>query len=456
MMRIGSTRVHLVGIGGAGLSALARMLHCAGGEVSGSDAVEGEVLAALASEGLNVWSGSQPDRIAGENGYVVRSAAVPLTDREVLACEARGFTSLLYAEAVGRLSEGKRTLAVAGTHGKTTTTGMTVAGLRGSGVDPSHLIGGEVPEFGGNGHGGKDDVFVVEACEFNRSFHHLRPFAAAVLNLDHDHFDCYPSTDDLIEAFAGYVARVRPGGKVFVHDGIPSPIVDAVCQQVEVLRVGEGLFADLRAIDVDSKLGCYSFVPLVMGERLSRVELKLPGRFQMANALFAIGLAQAVGADTQGVASGLSEFVGVRRRFELHTGDKGGVLVNDYAHHPEELKVVMRAARQRFPGKRLLAVFQPHQHERTEQLFDEFADALSLADECILAEIYGARESGGHTVSAADLAGAIRECGVRTAVGGAVNSLPALILERHRSDDLIMILGAGDVADIVDDVVTRI
>ncbi|MCA8941619.1 MAG: UDP-N-acetylmuramate--L-alanine ligase [Planctomycetes bacterium] len=457
MMRIGSNRVHLVGIGGAGLSALARMLHRAGGEITGSDAVENEVVHALRTEGVEVWSGSHPERVRGENGYVVRSAAVPTTDREVLECERRGFTSLLYAEAVGRLSEGKRTLAIAGTHGKTTTTGMTVAGLRGSGIDPSHLIGGEIPEFGGNGHGGADDVFVVEACEFNRSFHHLRPYSAAVLNLDRDHFDCYPSNDELIEAFAGYVARVRPGGTVFVHDAIPSLIVDSVCKQVRVVRVGEGLFADYRAIDVASNLGCYSFVPLVFGERLPRVELRLPGRFQMTNALFSIGLAQSVGADAAGVARGLSAFDGVRRRFELHTGAGGGVLVNDYAHHPEELRVVLRAARQRFPGKRLLAVFQPHQHERTEQLFDEFADALSLADECIIAEIYGARENGRPpAVTASDLAGAVRTAGVRAAVGASLDSLPALILERRQGDDLIMILGAGDVADVVHDVVTRI
>ena len=167
------------------MSGLARLLAGVGGEISGSDSVGGAVIKCLADEGQAVWSGCQPERIGGADGYVIRSAAVPASDPEVQECVRRGFTSLLYAEAVGRLSEGRRTLAIGGTHGKTTTTGLTVAALRGAGLDPSHLIGGEVPELGGNGHGGTDQGFVVEACEFNRSFHNLRPFGAAILNLDH-------------------------------------------------------------------------------------------------------------------------------------------------------------------------------------------------------------------------------------------------------------------------------
>jgi UDP-N-acetylmuramate--alanine ligase len=457
-MRIGSDRVHLVGVGGAGMSALARLSRDLSADVTGSDQAHNGVLAALDAEGLQVWSGSRPERIHGENGYVVRSAAVPPSDPEVVECVRRGFTSLLYAEAVGRISEGKLTLAVAGTHGKTTTTALTVAGLVSAGVAPAHLVGGEVPELGGNGRGGKDDVLVVEACEFNRSFHQLRPFGAAILNVDADHFDCYPSIDDLIEAFAGYAARVRAGGTLFVEESVPTPVVEAIGRGVRVLRVGSGLFADLRAAEVADDLGRYSFVPVVEGRRLPRVQLSIPGRFQMNNALFALGLVATAGADLAGACAGIAGFSGVRRRFELHEGSGGGMLVNDYAHHPEEIRAVLTAARRRFPGRRLFAVFQPHQHQRTLHLLDEFAAALSLADECVVAEIYGARESEElrRRISAADLVRAFERRGTRCELGRAVVELPAQIVARRRPDDLVLILGAGDIDAVVPGVVAGI
>ncbi len=451
-MRIGSDRVHLVGVGGAGMSALARLLHGIGADLTGSDVQSNGVMDELRAEGIRIWSGRRPEGISGENGYVIRSAAVPESDPEVVECVRRGFTALLYAEAVGRLSEGKKTAAIGGTHGKTTTTAMTVAALRGAGVDPSHLIGGEVPELGGNGYGGRDDVAVVEACEFNRSFHSLRPFAAAILNLDHDHFDCYPSWQDLHDAFGGYLAQVRPGGTVLVEETVPDRIVEEACRTVRVLRVGSGLFADVRALDVSEELGRYSFVPMVDGRRLPRLQLALPGRFQVSNSLFALGLADALGVDLEGACEGLAGFAGVRRRFEVHHGPKGGVLVNDYAHHPAELGVVLRAARKRFPGLPLLAVFQPHQHQRTRRLLDEFAEALSAADRVLIAPIYGARESDAEkaSVSHLDLVAAVRARGTRCDDAGGLEGLAERIAATRRAPEVVLVLGAGDIDGVVE------
>lgn len=442
-----SNRFHFVGVAGAGVSGLARLLAGSGCVVTGSDAGGGAVLDRLAQEGIEVWTGCRPDRVAGADGYVVRSAAVPLADPEVQECVRRGFTSLLYAEAVGRLSEGRRTLAIAGTHGKTTTTGLTVAALRGAGVDPSHLIGGEVPELGGNGRWGHSQEFVVEACEFNRSFHNLRPFGAAILNVDHDHFDCFPSTKDLVEAFAGYLARVRPGGTALVEEGVPRGVLAELRSDVRILTVGSGLYCDVRAVDVRDDLGRFSFVPMVKGRRLPRVQLALSGRHNMHNALFALGLCWIAGADLEGACRGVGEFGGVRRRFEMHTGPRGGTLVNDYAHHPAELRAVLTAARQRFPGRRLLAVFQPHQHQRTLHLLQEFAEALAGADAACIVDIYGAREAE-HikaSVSARDLVAAIRSQGGEAEAVGAVDDAPAFTLARHRTDDIVLLLGAGDI-----------
>ncbi|HLU39016.1 MAG TPA: Mur ligase domain-containing protein, partial [Planctomycetota bacterium] len=307
-MKLFTRRVHLIGVGGAGVSGLARLLHGIGADLTASDAAASKTTDALAREGIRVWIGSRPENIHGANGYVVVSAAVPRTDPELAECERRGFKPLLYAEAVARLGEGKRTLALAGCHGKTTTTAMTVAALRGAGLDPSFLIGGEIPELGGNGHGGDSDLFVIEACEFNRSFLHYRPFGAAILNFDHDHFDCFPTERDLEEAFAGYLARVHPGGTVLVHEDVPDAVRRGVREGVEVLSVGSGLFADLRAIEVTEERGRCSFTPLLRGTRLERVRLGVSGRHNVGNALFALGMAAIVGADLAGACRGLCQF----------------------------------------------------------------------------------------------------------------------------------------------------
>lgn len=453
-----SRRFHFVGVGGAGMSGLARLLAGIGGEISGSDSGDGAVVARLAEEGHSVWSGCQPERVSGADGYVIRSAAVPPSDPEVQECVRRGFTSLLYAEAVGRLSEGRRTLAIGGTHGKTTTTGLTVAALRGAGRDPSHLIGGEVPELGGNGHGGTGQGFVVEACEFNRSFHNLRPFGAAILNLDHDHFDCYPSTDELIEAFAGYLGRVRPGGTALVEESVPKAVLASLRGDVEILTVGAGLWSDLRAVDVRESKGCWSFVPSLQGEQLPRVELSVAGRHNMFNAMFALGLAHVAGADLAGACAGLSEFVGVRRRFEVHEGRSGGVLINDYAHHPVEIEAVVQTARRRFRDRRLLVAFQPHQFQRTLVLLEPFAAALAAADTTLITEIYGARESDEimRSVSAGDLVNAVREVGGDAHYSGPVADLPAAFAARLREGDVVMVLGAGDIDQAVGGIVAQL
>ncbi len=457
-MKVFSARVHLIGVGGSGVSGLARLLHGVGADVTASDSCANRTTMALQAEGLRLWVGSRPEQIHGENGYVVASAAVPRTDPELTECERRGFKPLIYAEAVARLGEGKRTLALAGCHGKTTTTAMTVSALRGAGLDPSFLIGGEIPELGGNGHGGNSDLFVIEACEFNRSFHHYRPFGAAILNFDHDHFDCFPTKADLEEAFAGYLARVHPGGTVFVHEDVPDAVRRGVREGVQVMSVGAGLFADLRAIEVNDEAGRCAFTPVIRSQRLPRITLAVSGRHNVTNALFALGMATLVGADPEGACRGLIGFGGVRRRFEMHEGRLGGVLVNDYAHHPAEISAVLRTARNRFPGRRVLAAFQPHQHQRTYHLLPEFAESLAPADHCLVADIYGARESAEMRarVCAGDLVAAIRGRGTSAEATGQVCDLPERLRSCYHQGDVVLLLGAGDIDQVLDDVVAFI
>ena len=449
-----SQRYHLIGVGGSGMSGLARLLKGIGMQVTGSDQVESRTLRNLRREGIDVWGGQDPMRIEGDKGIVVRSAAVPGTDPELRESVRRGFESLLYAELVGRLSKQKRTLSIGGTHGKTTTTAMTVAALRGAGIDPSHLVGGDIPQFGGNGHGGSNDLLVVEACEFNRSFHQLEPDGASLLNLDHDHFDCYPLRGDMEDAFAIHLGGVNSGGFVLVNEDIGDPILASIRNDVRVMRVGEGLFADLRALDVRDDLGRYCFVPVIEGEKLPRTSLNLPGRFQMNNALFAIGMAVFSGADPEGACEGVSEFEGVKRRYELNRGPREIRVITDYAHHPAEIRAVLRASKRRYPGRRTLVVFQPHQHQRTLALLDQFADVLLDADHCLVADIYGARESMEieAQISAADLVAAVRKRGGSCETAGSVSDIPEKLADLCESRDLILVLGAGDIDQAVEGV----
>lgn len=449
---------HFVGAGGAGMSALARLFRARGIEVTGSDDVDAAVLIELRRLGAEVWTGIAPERIRGDGGWVVRSAAVPADHAEVRAGVSAGLESLLYAEALGHLSADAETLAVAGTHGKTSTTALAAAALRGGGVDASHIVGGDVEELGGSGYAGSSPWLVVEACEFNRSFHCLRPRAAVLLNFDHDHFDCYPTAANLLEAFAVFAARVKSGGLVVVPTEAPAELTALVEPDRVIRRFGSDRSADVRATDVAHRLGCFSFTPLVAGELLPRVALAVPGRFQMQNALCALTLALWAGAEPRGACRALSRFGGVRRRFEVMIGPGGGAVVNDYAHHPAELAALLATAKQRFPGRRLIAAFQPHQHQRTAAMLGQFAEVLARADHALIADIYGAREAAEvrALVSAADLVSAVRARGGRCEAAGSLREVPARVVGRYRRGDVILMIGAGDIDQVVGDVLAAI
>ncbi|MFQ5504075.1 MAG: Mur ligase domain-containing protein, partial [Planctomycetota bacterium] len=317
-MRIaaGVRQSHLIGIGGYGMSALARLLHGLGARVSGSDLCESRRVHELRELGVDVRIGHSAENLRLDRGQIIYSAAVPDDCPELISARQRGLPCFLYSEAVGRLSEEVRTLAIAGTHGKTSTTALTVAALRAAGMDPSFLIGGEVPCLAGNGYGGGSELLVVEACEFNRSFHELRPAHAAILNVERDHFDCYPSREALEESFALYANKLRPGGSLLLHETVPDSVVDCLPQNIAVIRIGSGLFADLRALDVAESFGRFAFTPSWDGGRLPRVDLKLLGAFQVWNALFALGLAIQAGAEPERACHGLVSFDGVERRFQ--------------------------------------------------------------------------------------------------------------------------------------------
>lgn len=454
-MKAAIDRAHLVGIGGSGMSGLAHVLHGLGVQVSGSDLVESARLQGLREQGIHVQLGHRPLLPDLTDGWLVRSAAIRDDNPEVVEAKKRRIPCLLYAEALGTLSAGMRTVAIAGTHGKTSTTTLTVSAMRAAGLDPSYLIGGDVFDLEGNGHGGGSDLFVVEACEFNRSFHALRPTHAAILNVDADHFDCYGTAAELEESFAAYASNMRHGGVMLVHESVPDSVIEALPGDVRIARVGEGLFADLRAVDIGHDHGRFEFTPSWEGERLPRVKLGLPGSFQVVNALFGLGLAISTGADAAAACSGLSRCRGVARRFQVWRSPQGRELVDDYAHHPAAIRAVLRTVRKVWPGRRILVAFQPHQHLRTLNLLSDFGASLALADRCLIADIYGARETAGedHGVHAEDVARAVRDAGGEARAAGALPGLGQRILQELGPDSVPVVLGAGELDGVVQEVV---
>lgn len=451
-------RAHLVGIGGSGMSGLARMLTGLGVAVTGSDAVESPNVQALRALGLRVDVGHARPIPELEDGWLVRSAAIPDDNAELLEARSKRIPCLYYAEAIGVLSTGRKTIAVAGTHGKTTTTAMCVSALRAADVDCSYLVGGEVVGFPGNGYGGQSDLFVVEACEFNRSFHHIRPTFGAILNLDSDHFDCYPDLEDLEESFAAYAANLRHGGCLYVHESVPDTVFRSLPKDVSLTRIGSQLFADIRAIDVEEKLGMYSFTPSYRKKRLRRVSLQVPGSFQVMNALFALGIAIEAGADPEMACEGLSAYRGVARRFQVWRSTSGRELIDDYAHHPVEIEAVLATVRLAYPGRPILVAFQPHQHSRTRRLLEDFGASLALADRCLVADIYAAREDpdADHGVGAQDVVEAVRTAGGRAQVVGPVSDLGSSILRELEDATIPVVLGAGELDGVVQEVVRGI
>ena len=280
------------------------------------------------------------------------SAAVPEAHEEWQEALASGSDCKLYSEALGDLSRQIKTVAVAGTHGKTSTTALTVAGMRGGGLDPSFLVGGNVPELGGNGFAGSSPYFVVESCEFNRSFHALQPHVAMLLNLETDHFDCYASFDELVQSFARFAAQVPSGGTVLAHESVPEEALYDVQPGVRVHRVRDTQTGDGQEISAEAlvfRSGRVSFEPVLFGRRLSRISLRVLGRFQATNALFALAAAAICGAEAQSAAEGIGRFQGVARRLE-RIETRRGPLLFDYAHHPSEIRVVLEAVRDAFPG----------------------------------------------------------------------------------------------------------
>jgi UDP-N-acetylmuramate--alanine ligase len=454
------TRIHLIGIGGTGLSAIARVLLENGHEVTGSDRADSPFVRDLRAAGVTVHIGHQPGNVRGAE-LVVRSSAIPDDNPEVVAARALGIPVLKRADFLGSLMDGKTGIAVAGTHGKTTTTSMIAWMLSSLGQDPSFISGGVLANLGVNARAGKGKAFVIEADEYDRMFLGLKPSIEIITSVEHDHPDCYPTAADFQSAFVEFT-RLLPadGTLVFCAEdaGARQVAVNVRDAGKRVCAYGFGQYSvfteecsvakNLRAADK----GGFTFEAIVNRQSVI-VNLQVPGRHNVLNALAALTTARLLGLDLAAAARALGEFKGTGRRFEVR-GEAGGVtVVDDYAHHPTEIRATLAAARSRYPGRRIWAVWQPHTYSRTRTLFDGFAAAFSDADAVIVTEVYKAREPE-QNFSAEQVARAMPHPAVQFIAGLA--EVSNYLVSHLSRGDVLLVLSAGDADQVSAEVLAHL
>src|SRR5216117_3708073 len=448
LFRTGDPRpIHLMGIAGAGMSALALIARHRGVAITGCDSdTSGTGVDDLTALGVPVWKGHDPSHVEGARAVVV-TAAVPRDHPELLKARALGLAVVRRADALGELVAGGKAsvVAVAGTHGKTTTPAVVTEALTAARRNPTGLAGGRVAAWGGNARIGGDDLFVVEADEYDKAFLSLTPTIAVVNNVEADHLECYGSMEALEDAFVEFASRAE---RVII--GADDAGADRVALHVTapVWRVGHGATADVRIRAVRLEPGGSRATITLPGGHSVELELVVPGLHNVRNAAAALAVLHALGADVQIGARALSDFPGVGRRFERLGQAAGVTVVDDYAHHPTEVAATLAAARQAFPGQRLIAVFQPHLFSRTALHGEALGQALAAADMVVVAPIYAAREQPqpGVThhlvVRGATRAGAAT-VGVRDRAG-----LTSHVARAVRKGDVVFTLGAGDVTRV--------
>lgn len=439
--------VHLIGIGGAGMSALAWILLQRAHPVTGSDLRVGRSVTALRSMGAVIQTGHDPHLVERAE-LVVASTAIPRGNPELRRADELGLPVLRRAELLAALMADHDQLLIAGTHGKTTTTSMVAVCLQTAGVDPSFAIGGTLHDAGTSAHHGTGPWFVAEADESDSSFLVYEPDVAVVTNVDLDHHDEFADLAAVDDVFLRFLERRRPGATAIVcldDEGVRR-VLPRIAAPVETY--GEHPDATLRTVDLTLHPFGGSFGLVHRGEDVGRFEINLPGRHNVANATAAALAAVHAGATWDAVRRGLSMFAGANRRFE-RLGDAAGVsVVDDYGHHPAELRATLDAARQTAPDGRVIAVFQPHRFSRTAALGAELGAALSGADVVIVTDVYGAGEQPVAGVTGQLVADAASATGVETHYVPSVADVPAHLLDLVCPGDLVLTVGAGDITEV--------
>ncbi|NIN11402.1 MAG: UDP-N-acetylmuramate--L-alanine ligase [Gemmatimonadales bacterium] len=443
--------IHFMGIAGAGMSAVALVAMRRGVPVTGCD-THPHGAAELAQMGARISAGHDPSHVSGVRA-VVYTAAVRGDHEELEAARAAGTPVVPRAEALGEVAAGGRLVAVAGTHGKTTTTAMVTDALVAAGDNPTALVGGRVASWEGNARLGDDRLFVVEADEYDRSLLALKPAVALVNNVEVDHLECYGSLEALEAAFAEFAGCA---GRVIVgaDDAGATRVGRAI--DVPVWRAGLAQDADIRLSEVRREARASSALVSLPDGRVVDLALRIPGLHNLRNGAMAIGAVLALGADVEAAVAGLARFGGVGRRFEVLGTNRGVTVVDDYAHHPSEVAATLAAARQRFPSARVVVAFQPHLYSRTKAMGEAMGIALAMADLAVVTDVYPAREEPIPGVSGKIVAGAARRAGVEVEWVPDRDRLAARLEELVADGDVVLTLGAGDITEVGRDLLRRL
>lgn len=450
-------RIHMVGIGGAGMIAAAGLLRDMGSRVTGSDLIAFEGLGALVSSGVRVSIGHHESQLDEDVELVVASAAVPESNAELTLARHRGIPVIKYAELLGSLMALREGVAIAGTHGKSTTTGLTAHLFREAGLCPSFIIGARSSQLGGSSGLGNGRHLIVESCEFNRSFLQFRPYLAAILNVEPDHLDCYRDIEEITDAFTEFARRVNPRGLLVCNAEDPRSMRAAQAATCTVQTFALEKDADWNVRNLRNECGRYSFDVCFNGEFVLSGKLAIPGRHNVANALASIALAYQAKADLSKLSDSLATYMGVDRRMSWKGAGRGITVLDDYAHHPTEIRVTIDAARSCYRPKRLWVVFQPHQVSRTRSFMSEFAESFGRADEIVVPDVYCAREADAQAgrEGSQELVSRICKAGGRAAYVPALSSVTDHVAQRLAAGDVVMTMGAGDVWKVADELVER-
>ncbi|WP_189152342.1 UDP-N-acetylmuramate--L-alanine ligase [Streptomyces lacrimifluminis] len=443
-------RPHFIGIGGAGMSGIAKILAQRGAVVAGSDAKESETAEALRALGATVHIGHAAGHLADDATCVVVSSAIRADNPELARAAELGIPVVHRSDALARLMDGLRPIAVAGTHGKTTTTSMLAVSLSALGLNPSYAIGGDLDAPGSNALHGDGEIFVAEADESDRSFHKYAPEVAIVLNVELDHHANYASMDEIYESFETFADCVTEGGTLVInadHEGARELTRRVTACDVAVVTYGEAEDADVRVLSVVPQ-GLKSEVTVLLGGKELTFAVSVPGRHYAHNAVAALAAGVALGVPADELAPALAAYTGVKRRLQLKGEAAGVQVIDSYAHHPTEMTTDLEAMRAAVGDARILVVFQPHLFSRTQELGREMGQALALADASVVLDIYPAREDPIPGVTSTLIIDAARAAGADVTAVSDKAEVPETVAGMAKPGDLVLTMGAGDVTDL--------
>ena len=451
----GKKHIHFLGIGGIGMSGLALILSEMGFKVSGSDIKLNRLAQKLINQGIKIYPGHKSSNVEDDVDLVVYSSAIFPQNPEYLAAQNKGIPIVQRARIIAELMEEKKSIAVTGAHGKTTTTSLIALVLKRAGLDPTIIIGGEVEYLSGNACLGKGEYLIAEADESDGSFLNLHPFYEVITNIDREHLDYYQNLEEVIAAHHKFIEGLKPGGCVFccADDENVKTLIRDIPQ--EVITYGLSTSRDFYPDNIWMNENLCEFDCFFKGERLGKVNLSIPGLHNVVNSLAAIAVSKKIGIDFTRVAQALSDYKGAGRRFQIKNSRNDIIIIDDYAHHPTEIRATLEAARG-WKNRRIISVFQPHRYTRTKYLKEEFGKCFSLTDHLVITDIYAASEEPIEQVSGRDIYEKVLESGHKKAYYLPKDKIVGHLLKVIKPTDMVLILGAGDIEELVDELVEQL